>query len=161
MAEQSTAKQNALTERVFARLAIMYGNKFADMWRGIDLGEVKRAWGDELAAFSVPEVAGAIKALRANTFPPTLPEFLQLCEKARVRKSPEQYKLPAPDTSAENRAKREQAAAMLKTIGKPQPGREWARKARARHESREHLLTPEELAIVDEALRFEPVEVAA
>jgi hypothetical protein len=32
-------------------------------------------------------------------------------------------------------------------------------KARARHESREHLLTPEELAIVDEALRFEPVDL--
>ena len=167
MAEQSTAKQNALTERVFARLALMYGNKFADLWRGIDLGEVKRAWGDELAAFTVPEVAGAIKALRANTFPPTLPEFLQLCEKARgikpayVAAHQQAMRLPPPDTSEENRAKREQAAAMLAKIGKPQPGRDWARKARARHESREHLLTPEELAIVDDALRFEPVEVAA
>ncbi len=165
MAEQSTAKQNALTERVFARLAIMYGNKFADMWRGIDLAEVKRAWGDELASFTVPEVAGAIKALRANTFPPTLPEFLQLCEKARgitpayVASHQPAFKLPAPDTSAENKAAREKAAALLRSVGKAQPGREWARKARARHDSREHLLTPEELAIVDDALRFEPVEL--
>jgi hypothetical protein len=167
MAEQSTAKQNALTERVFARLAIMYGNKFADMWRGIDLSEVKRAWGDELASFTVSEVAGAIKALRANTFPPTLPEFLQLCEKARginpayVAAHQQAMKLPPPDTSAESAARRREAAQLLRNIGKPKPGLEWARKARARNLSGEHRLTPSELVIVDDALRFEPVEVAA
>jgi len=72
----------------------MYGNRFADMWRDINITEVKACWAHELCAYSVEQVGMAVDGLRNNNFPPTLPEFLHLCEQARIArprisKSPE------------------------------------------------------------------------
>ena len=61
----------------------MYGNKFLDMWRDIDIADVKKCWSDELRIFSVEQVGVAVDRLKCNNFPPTLPEFLSLCEMAR------------------------------------------------------------------------------
>ncbi len=151
-----TAPQLTLTEKVFDRLKAMYGARFLDAWADVKPEEMTRTWSAVISRFDSDTIGKALRDLLANNpFPPTLPEFARLCANHAPPASQATFKLPPPDTSEENRAKREQAAAMLARIGKPQPGRDWARKARARHESREHLLTPEELAIVDEALRFE------
>lgn len=64
----------------------MYGNRFTDMWRDINWSDVKKCWSDELRLFSVDQVGMAIDGLKHSTFPPTLPEFLQLCEQARKDK---------------------------------------------------------------------------
>ncbi len=159
----STNSTPTRIDRLFDKLKALYGSQFLAKWADVDPSELHRIWNAALDRYSGEEIADALGAVLASCpFPPSLPEFVALCSKAHQARHPatqSTFKLPPPDTSAENRAKREEAAAMLAKIGKPQPGRDWARKARARHESREHLLTPEELAIVDDALRFEPVEL--
>jgi len=61
----------------------MYGSKFIDMWKANDISEVKKCWADELRIFSVDQIGMAVDNLKTHNFPPTLPEFLQLCEQAR------------------------------------------------------------------------------
>ncbi len=150
-------------DRVFDKLKALYGANFLAKWADVDPVELHRIWSAALERYTGEEIAAALGDVLASCpYPPNLPEFVKLCAdqhaKRVVARQPA-FKLPAPDTSAENKAAREHAAAMLRNIGKPQPGRDWARKARARHESREHVLTPSELAIVDDALRFEPVDL--
>lgn len=160
-----TAPQPARIEKVFDRLKEFYGAQFLDKWGDVDPAKVERTWSAALERFTNEEIGDAMRSLlETSPFPPSLPEFVQRCSKAHQARQPatqSAFKLPAPDTSAEGKAAREKAAALLRSVGKPQPGREWARKARARHKSGEHRLTPSELLIVDDALRFEPVEAAA
>lgn len=67
------------TERLLDRLAAMYGQKFTDQWRGVDPAYLKAVWAEELASFSVEEIKRGIGACRTRPWPPTLPEFLNLC----------------------------------------------------------------------------------
>lgn len=71
-----------MVDRLFVRFSMLYGTKFTDMWREIPLDDVKACWCDELSAYSIQQVAGAVNRLNEKPFPPTLPEFLDLCEKA-------------------------------------------------------------------------------
>jgi hypothetical protein len=52
------------------------------MWRGCDLQDVKRVWAEELADMSSEELARGVSACRDRKFPPTLPEFRELCRPA-------------------------------------------------------------------------------
>lgn len=79
---------NNWIERLFSKMASMYGSLFADRWRDCDLSEVKSVWAEELASFSDhPECYGlALKAMVEECkFPPTLPEFFALCRKSYSR----------------------------------------------------------------------------
>lgn len=157
-----TAPQCTLTEKVFDRLKAMYGARFLDAWADVKPEEMFRTWSAVVSRFDADTIGKALRELLENNpFPPTLPEFAKLCAKHAPAPAQSRIALPAPDTSAEAKAAREKAAAMLAGMGKARPGLEWARKARARNLSGEHRLTPSELVIVDDALRFEPVEVAA
>lgn len=71
-----------LIERLFARLAAMYGARFADLWRGADIEHVKRVWAEELSDYTRDEIARGVAACRSRDWPPTLPEFLKLCRPA-------------------------------------------------------------------------------
>ena len=78
----STSRQPlpaAWVERIFARLSAYYGSRFADAWRGCDLGEVRAAWSIALADYSGEEIARGLDACRLRDWPPTLPEFARLC----------------------------------------------------------------------------------
>lgn len=79
----STSPQQPLPaawiERLFERMAGLYGARFADAWRGTDPVRVKRIWSEELAGFSGEEIARGVQALKTRDWPPTLPEFLKLC----------------------------------------------------------------------------------
>lgn len=66
-----------MIDRLFSRLAAMYGSKFAAMWDGINIAEVKQCWSAELCRYSVDDIFNALQKL--STFPPTLPEFSELC----------------------------------------------------------------------------------
>ena len=79
---QSTLLPNAWIDRLFARFAAAYGTeKFAAIWRGQALDEVKAVWAVELGKFSGLEIRAALEALprRHATWPPTLFEFIELC----------------------------------------------------------------------------------
>jgi len=66
-------------ERLFAELEGMYGSKFADAWRGCDLNNVKSVWTRRLKGYSRDELLRGVDACENLRFPPTLPDFLQLC----------------------------------------------------------------------------------
>lgn len=67
-------------DSLFARMSGMYGSKFADLWRGTDLVVVRKLWGQELAHLTREELRHGVEALRTRPFPPTLPEFVTLCQ---------------------------------------------------------------------------------
>jgi len=89
---QSTLKQDQSTDwpsdavpqrwvdDLFARMSGMYGSKFADLWRGVDLSVVRKMWGQELAKLTKDELKFGVHALMGRPFPPTLPEFVSLCK---------------------------------------------------------------------------------
>lgn len=77
--ETSPALPLAWVERLFARFASMYGARFLDLWRDVDHAELKQAWAEELGGLSVAEIKRGLDACSSKTFPPTLPEFIQLC----------------------------------------------------------------------------------
>ncbi|MYM89697.1 hypothetical protein GTP91_21270 [Rugamonas sp. FT82W] len=66
-------------ERLFAQFELLYGSRLADLWRGTDVRGVKETWRSNLAGLSVGEVKRGLAACLAKPWPPTLPEFLQLC----------------------------------------------------------------------------------
>lgn len=81
--ETSPEKQPALPDawirRLFSRLSAMYGSRFADMWRGCDLDDVKAVWAADLGVLSRAELVAGVEACKGRDWPPTLPEFLKLC----------------------------------------------------------------------------------
>ena len=57
----------------------MYGNKFLDMWRGLDIYEVKQAWAEDLADYTGDELKRGLTWCKTQQWPPTLPEFMTAC----------------------------------------------------------------------------------
>jgi hypothetical protein len=70
-------------ERLFERFASMYGAKFLDLWRDMDIARVKDAWAEELAGLTVDEIKTGLAAMKTKPWPPTLPEFIVLCRPPR------------------------------------------------------------------------------
>lgn len=93
----------AWVDRIFAHLSAMYGARFADMWRGTDLADVKAMWASKLAGFA--DTPNAIKLAldsldarlnkNGEAYPPNLPEFLSMCRDEARRFSPKSSAPPA------------------------------------------------------------------
>lgn len=66
-------------ERLFGRLAAMYGTKFADLWRGVDMADIKQAWAEALRGYTADEIMRGVNACMSRDWPPTLPEFARMC----------------------------------------------------------------------------------
>lgn len=64
---------------MFGRLAAMYGTKFADLWRGVDMADIKQAWTEALRGYTADEIMRGVNACMTRDWPPTLPEFAKLC----------------------------------------------------------------------------------
>lgn len=146
-----------LVDRVFDRLKGMYGSKFVEMWVHVSPEVTNETWASGLDGVSKDTLSAVLRhLLRNNPFPPTLPEFVALCHRLKGSQLPEHQPAPAlppPDNSAEAKAKREEAAARLKGMGRSEPNREWAQRALLRHQSKAYVLTPGALAIVERALK--------
>lgn len=98
--------------KIFDYQIAMYGSRFADLWRGTDLEKVKAVWAEKLKGFeSNPEaIKEALNSLDDKPWPPSLPEFLQLCRNAATRKGTF-VSLSAPSMDKETaRARLQQAA---------------------------------------------------
>lgn len=65
--------------RLFQKLSARYGTLFSDRYAGVPHEVLVREWACELAGYSAQELQRGLDALRANKFPPSLPEFLELC----------------------------------------------------------------------------------
>ena len=114
------------------------------MWRDIDFADVKKCWADELRIFSVDQVGIAVDGLKQNNFPPTLPEFLQLCGRAR-KAAPREFpqatnaQLPSIEqcNTAEALAAKERR--MANAGGSAAPSNDWAHRILERAANGEHI----------------------
>jgi len=87
-------------EKLFRMMLSTYGAKFADLWRGINLDDVKRSWGIELNKLSPEQLKAGMENLMALPKAPNLPEFIGHCRAARA----EQAAAAAPRLADEKRA---------------------------------------------------------
>ncbi|OYD64825.1 UNVERIFIED_ORG: hypothetical protein BDU10_7446 [Burkholderia sp. CF145] len=111
-------------EKLFSRMASIWGSRFADMWRDCDLDEVKATWRAGLADVTDDGLKRGVAALFHEKSPPPLPRFIELCQP-----QPAMYSALTDDSkrtpSVEARAHLE---AIAKRIGMHQPGIAWARR---------------------------------
>lgn len=68
-------------ERLFERMLLDYGKKFADQWGAADTDTLIAHWARELAGYSGAELKRGLEALSGRDWPPTLPEFKKLCRR--------------------------------------------------------------------------------
>lgn len=142
----------------------MYGSKFNDMWREMEPEEVKKCWSYELRIFSIEQVGIAVSGLKNKPFPPTLPEFIALCESARSQK-PRGQDVPAiaaPDAvQLDDEASESIKArwlAMSAKVGNGAPNRMWAHKILERVAHGE-IMSLASVTLAKQALAMEPEEI--
>jgi hypothetical protein len=94
--ENPSALPEAWIDKLFARFAVMYGKHWLELWSGIPMEAVKAGWAEDLAGTSGEQLRRALDHCKANSkFPPTCPEFLQICRQFRDTPAHALY-LPAP-----------------------------------------------------------------
>jgi len=83
-----------VVDRLFSRLALIYGSQWLSMWQGSEINEVKSLWAAELAVFSerLEAIGWALERLPER--PPNLVQFKALCREAPRAEAPA---LPLPD----------------------------------------------------------------
>lgn len=75
-----TTQQNPI-DRLFLRMASFYGKHWIDMWSDVPVDSVKAEWQLKLSGMSSKAVFKAVDYCADHLrFPPTLPEFVQLCK---------------------------------------------------------------------------------
>lgn len=74
---------DAVTSRLFAKFALLYGHKWVSIYPDQDvLFEAEKAWGEALAGFTLDDIKRGIdKAIDQHpSWPPTVGEFKKLCQ---------------------------------------------------------------------------------
>lgn len=66
-------------DRIFEKIAVVYGQQFLNRWRDIDLNTVKSDWCHELSGFEKNPNAIAYALANLPDTPPTVLQFKQLC----------------------------------------------------------------------------------
>lgn len=66
-------------EKFFGNMTMLYGNRMEKMWNGIDRHQVMVFWHTKLEGYSRDEFIRGVKAVDSLEYPPTLPQFLNLC----------------------------------------------------------------------------------
>lgn len=96
---QSTSRQPysplQMVETVFSHMAAIYGNKFNDLWRGINPDDVKGMWANKLSEFEAFDIKYALNLLIDIKYPPTLPEFYLMCRQGRAERVKQTPQLPS------------------------------------------------------------------
>lgn len=128
---------------LFEKMSVNYGARFADLWRGVDIGAVRRGWGVELRKLSPAQLrAGVLSLTDALLTPPTLPQFMAHCRQARREAVSNEPKLTdqtraSPETVSSNT---ERMRRITRTLTEPkEPTAEWAFKLMKRGCSRSGL----------------------
>jgi len=65
-------------ESLFKRMSLTYGSRFADLWAGNDVNELKAYWADRLGTLTNAELATGYRMIESFGRAPTLPEFIKL-----------------------------------------------------------------------------------
>lgn len=131
---QSMALPSEWVDRLFLRLSVMYGAKWAAMWDGVPLADVKDGWATALARFSGETLGRALE--NCGQFPPTLPEFVEICRTSAVPSHHYFPALPAPEPTRNNKAAHKAFDLAKSWTGKRKgDGRDWAREIVALHKA--------------------------
>ena len=106
--------------RLFAHFEALYGSRFANLWQGTDIANVKRTWAEKLSGFEdkPKAIKFALDALDDHPYPPTLPEFINLCRTAAKRIGNDKPMLEHKFTEEEMQRNRERLAQMIAGLGK-------------------------------------------
>jgi len=103
-----------MIDNLFMKFAAFYGQQFLAKWQGIDIKMVKNEWEDALSVFHEKSILIALNNCRENNpYPPSLPEFIQLCKQFRFT---EQKALPQkpPKFNPDNMTKIQEIKEMLR-----------------------------------------------
>ena len=144
----------AWIDRIFERLSCFYGSKFADMWRGTDPVQLKAVWSEKLAGFhDRPEIIRhALESLDDRPWPPTLPEFLEVCRNQARRLGPVPLpQLNAPTVTREQMAEATREIEHAATKPKEYDYRGWCKELKRRYLAGEDLL-PIQISMASEAM---------
>jgi hypothetical protein len=124
----------------------VYGARFLDMWEGVDVDEMQVTWTEGLRGLSREAIQRGIAALFHAKHPPTLPEFIALCEppSAMHRQHPiiltNAQARTSPEQAREQLAKvREVAQSILRDPTTRGNGIAWAQRLVERAERGEHV----------------------
>lgn len=93
--QRPSALPDTWIEALFLKLATMYGNRFTDMWRGVDSDKVKQTWAERLVVYPPEVLKYALAECDNFPSPPSLPQFIQLC-RAGMNRHMKTPALPAP-----------------------------------------------------------------
>ena len=66
-------------ENILSEMKMLFGNLFDKQWSNVGFPEMIEFWERKLTGFTADELRRGYKALSGLKFPPTLPEFMQLC----------------------------------------------------------------------------------
>lgn len=137
-------------EKLFTLMACTYGSKFADLWIGQDMEIVKAHWAKKLGVFPRTAVAKAVQSLD-KPFPPTLPEFMELCRQAS-RREESAILLPSTEVPKEVAAARAEEVKKLAALAvKSNGNRRWAHALREAY-LRGRKLEPIQIILASAAL---------
>lgn len=125
-------------ERLFGRLAALYGAAFGRQWSGTNLDDVKSTWAEKLGGFTAQQIGDALKSCDERPHPPNLPEFISACRQSASRAGTYR-EIPLPDVSKESVEKHLQSvsSAIVRPAAYDYKG--WAKRLRARYLAGERL----------------------
>lgn len=103
MSTQTNPSARALppeaVDRLFARFVAIYGaQKMAAAWGNVDPAERNATWLEALSRFPLDVIGDAVRELAEDggSWPPTLPEFVDRCERHEQRPGRNVRALPVP-----------------------------------------------------------------
>jgi len=119
----STGLPSAWIDRLFDRFAALYGRHWFDAWADVPMADVKDSWQEAIGNASGEAIRRALEHCAThNKFPPTAPEFAELCREFRTP-AVAVNALPAPKTSMPHAV-----AKAVENFGKPKGDpKKWAR----------------------------------
>lgn len=67
------------TAKLFAIMSAMYGKLWFEQWADTPQSVMEEVWRSELQGYSKTEIEAGVAACKKLKWPPTLPQFLELC----------------------------------------------------------------------------------
>lgn len=141
-------------EKIFAKLALVYGRAFLDRWVGLEIDVVKDDWAHELAGLqqSPKAIAYALQNLPPDK-PPTVLEFRLIC-----RRMPPEAFVGLPMVKLDPERLAEHMATARRRMPRHAPGnKDWAHRIIAREAAGDRI-RPYTLSCAQEALGIKRIK---
>lgn len=125
---------NAIPERwveaLFTAMSATYGARFADLWRGTKIEDIKRQWGVELGRLTSAQMKAGRETMTDLERAPTLPEFMAHCRRARLEAvastAPQLERTPSVTPEVAEAAQRKIDACVRSMLTRTEPTGKWA-----------------------------------